>query len=152
MKKIHKKILIILVVFAIFLSLNPISSALDDSPEGNGNKKRKQQSTRFPVVLLISLIIVMILIISLKYLVITKKITKTKEKIIFNILLLIFFIPSAITGVLILLMTNMKILIELGPNLTQLHNISSLFFMWISGYHIIWHTKYYLNSMKNLLK
>jgi hypothetical protein len=46
----------------------------------------------------------------------------------------------------------MKILIELGHNLTQLHNISSLFFMWISGYHIIWHTKYYLKSMKNLLK
>jgi hypothetical protein len=124
----------------------------DESTEENSDSINKQDSTRFPVLLIVSFIIILILIIVLKSLVKRKKISNSKEKIIFNILLLVFFIPSAITGVLLLLITNMRILIELGQNLTQLHNISSLFFMWISGYHIIWHTKYYLKSVKNLLK
>lgn len=130
----------------------PTGETKDESAEGNSYSKNKQESTRFPVLLIVSFIIILILIIVLKYLVKRKKISNSKEKIIFNILLLIFFIPSAITGLLLLLITNMRILIELGQNLTQLHNISSLFFMWISGYHIIWHTKYYLKSVKNLLK
>jgi len=130
----------------------PTEETQDESTEGNSNSIKKHESTRFPVLLMVSFIIILFLIIILKSLVKRKKISNSKEKIIFNILMLIFFIPSAITGVLLLLITNMKILIELGQNLTQLHNISSLFFMWISGYHIIWHTKYYLKSVKNLLK
>jgi hypothetical protein len=122
-----------------------------ETNEGNSSSI-KQESIRFPILLIVSLIITLILILTLKSLVKSKKISNTKEKIIFNVLLLLFFIPSAITGSLLLIITNMKILIGLGPNLTQLHNISSLFFMWISVYHIIWHTKYYLKSMKNLLK
>jgi hypothetical protein len=130
----------------------PTGETKDEGTQGNGNIINKQESNRFPVLLIVSFIIILFLIIFLKTLVKRKKISNSKEKIIFNILLLIFFIPSAITGLLLLLITNMKILIELGQNLTQLHNISSLFFTWISGYHIIWHTKYYLKSMKKLLK
>ena len=130
------------------------SSLESDSEEIKANieSTQNQDSTRFPILLVLSLIITLTLILILKTLVKKKKLSNTKEKIILNLLLLIFFIPSAITGIVLLLMTNMRILIDLGPSFTQLHNISSLFFMWISAYHIIWHTKYYMKSMKKLLK
>ncbi|MCK4366129.1 MAG: hypothetical protein KAW45_08760, partial [Thermoplasmatales archaeon] len=132
------------------------SESTEKSPGGNAESKTSSQqnknSKRFPILLLISLVIVVVLILGLKLLVSLKKLSNTKEKLILNLLLLIFFIPSALTGILLLLMTNMEILRDFGSNFTQLHNISSLFFMWISGYHIIWHTNYYLKNLKNLLK
>jgi len=130
----------------------PTEESQEKNSEANSSLINQQGSTRFPVLLVVSFIIIFALIIIFKYLGKRKKISKTKEKIIFNLLLLIFFIPSAITGSLLLLITNMKILIEFGQNFTQLHNISSLFFMWISGYHILWHTKYYIKNVKKLLK
>lgn len=112
--------------------------------------KQKNQS-KFPIMLIISFVIIVFLIMILKILVNKKKLTNAKEKIILNILLFIFFVPSAITGVVLLLMSNMDILRELGQSSTQIHNITSLFFMWISGYHIIWHTKYYVKGIRNLV-
>ena len=123
-----------------------------ENEEGNISSLNQETNTRFPILLIISFVFSFFLVLILKLFVKKGKITNSKEKIIFNILLLIFFIPSAITGMVLLLMTNMKILINLGPSFTQMHNISSLFFMWISGYHIIWHTKYYIKSVKNLVK
>ncbi len=123
-----------------------------ENEEGNISTLDQEINIRFPILLIISFVITLVLILILKIFVKKGKITNSKEKIIFNILLLIFFIPSAITGVVLLFMTNMRILINLGPSFTQLHNISSLFFMWISGYHIICHTRYYMKSMKNLVK
>jgi len=130
----------------------PTEETQGENAEADSPLQQQKDSTRFPILLIASFVIIIVLILILKLLVKRKKISNVKEKIILNILLLIFFIPSAITGIVLLLMTNMGILRELGQSFTQIHNISSLFFMWISGYHIIWHTKYYLKSMKNLLK
>ena len=77
-----------------------------------------------------------------------KIISKIKEKLFWNILLLVFFIPSAVTGIIILSLKDLPFLIEYGTTFSQLHNISSLFFMWISAYHIIWHTSYYVKCLK----
>jgi len=118
----------------------------------SGTKLQNQKgSTKFPIMLIFSLVIILTVFLILRMLVNKKILTNAKEKIIWNILLLIFFIPSAITGVLLLLMSNMDFLRELGQSFTQIHDISSLFFMWISGYHIIWHTKYYVKGIRNLV-
>jgi len=129
----------------------PIGEVQNKNTQSN-NSFQQQNSTRFPLMLIISFFLIIILIIILKFLVSKKKLTNTKVKIILNILLLIFFIPSAITGVVLLLMTNIGIFKEIGQNFTQIHNISSLFLMWISGYHIIWHIKYYKKGIKDLFK
>jgi hypothetical protein len=83
----------------------------------------------------------------------TKKqiISKTKDKIIWNILLLIFFFPSAITGILLVLMVEFPVLREISLNFIELHSYNSVFFMWISGYHIIWHTRCYTKNIKSML-
>lgn len=131
---------------------DPAEETQDENAEADSPLQQQKSSTRFPILLIVSFVIIIVLILVLKLLVKRKKLSNAKEKLIFNILLLIFFIPSAITGVVLLLMTNMGILREFGPNFTLLHNISSLFFMWISGYHIIWHTKYYIKGVKKLFK
>jgi len=123
----------------------------EDTKSGNTPQNQKR-SAKFPIMLIISLVIIFAILVILRILVNKKILTNAKEKIIWNILLLIFFIPSALTGVLLLLMSNMDFLRELGQGITQIHDISSLFFMWISGYHIIWHTKYYIKGAKNLFK
>jgi len=130
----------------------PIEETQEENVEADSPSQQQKNSTRFPTMLIVSFLITIILILILKILVKRKKISNAKEKIILNILLLIFFIPSAITGIALLLMANMGILREFGQSFTQLHNIGSLFFMWISGYHIIWHTKYYIKGAKNLFK
>ena len=107
---------------------------------------------KFPVMLLISFIIIFGLVVLGKYFRKINRLSVIKEKLIWNILLLIFFLPSAITGVILLLTTNLGILRELGLSLLQVHDITSLFFMWISAYHIIWHTRYYLKVTKKLVK
>lgn len=129
----------------------PIVEAQNKNTHSN-NSFQNQNSTRFPLMLIISFLIIVLLIIGLRFLVRKKKLTNTKEKIILNILLLIFFIPSAITGIALLLAPNIGIFREIGQIFTQLHNISSLFFMWISGYHIIWHIKYYKKGIKGFFK
>jgi hypothetical protein len=73
-----------------------------------------------------------------------------KEKIIWNVLLLIFFLPSGITGIILILMPSLPFLQEISVNFVDLHSYSSFFFLWISGYHILWHTKYYMNAVKTL--
>ena len=96
-----------------------------------------------------SLLLVLIGISLGKILVINKIISKNKEKLFWNILLLIFFIPSAITGVIILGLRDLTFLIGHGNTFSQIHNVSSLFFMWIIAYHILWHTKYYVRFIKS---
>ena len=106
--------------------------------------------TKFPIFLIISFVLVIFLIFFFRYLVKKKKLSNIQEKIIWNVLLLIFFLPSAVTGIVLLLTTNLGILRELGMTFLQVHDITSLFFMWISVYHIIWHTTYYTKSTKKL--
>jgi hypothetical protein len=129
----------------------PTEEAKGENTQSNNSLQKQERTTKFPIMLIISFVIIILLIIILKVLVRKNIITNAKEKIVLNILLLIFFIPSAITGIILLLMSNMDILRELGQNSTQIHNITSLFFMWISGYHIIWHTKYYVKGIRNLV-
>ena len=81
-----------------------------------------------------------------------KKLSNLNEKIIWNLLLLIFFLPSGITGIILILITSIPFLREIRLNFIQLHNINSFFFLWTSAYHIIWHTGYYTNGIKKLLK
>lgn len=116
----------------------------------NAQQQKNSNKNRFPILLIVSFMIIVGLILILRYLTKTETISKVKEKIIWNILLLIFFLPTAITGVILLLTTNLGILRELGLSFIQIHTITSLFFMWISAYHIIWHTKYYTKAIRNL--
>ena len=102
--------------------------------------------------LIISFLIVLFLAIDSYILGKKNRNTKIKIRILWNIFLLIVFIPSAITGILIILFPNFPSLLTLDANFIKLHTISSFFFMWISAYHIIWHTSYYLKSARNLLK
>jgi len=102
--------------------------------------------------LLISFFITFFLAIDSYFLSKKNKKLKFKIRILWNIALLIVFIPSAITGILIILFPNFPVLLTLDANFIKLHTISSFFFMWISAYHIIWHTSYYIKSAKNLMK
>jgi hypothetical protein len=130
----------------------PTEENQEEPSESGVAAQKVDNSSKFPIMLIISLLITLVLIGFLKLFIRSKKLTSSKEKIFLNILLLIFFIPSAITGVILLLMTNMGILREFGQGFTLWHNISSLFFMWITAYHIIWHTKYYIKGVKSLFR
>jgi len=103
------------------------------------------------MIMIISFFIILGGVVLLK--IFTKKqiISKTKEKIIWNILLLIFFLPSAITGILLVLIVEFSVLREISLNFIELHSYTSFFFMWISGYHIIWHTRYYTKNIRSIL-
>lgn len=69
--------------------------------------------------------------------------SRRTEKILWNIALLVVFLPSAITGV-------MPALGEFLEDAMELHTLTSFFFMWVSAYHIIWHAKYYVVSARHL--
>ena len=129
----------------------PTEEAKEEAQSNNSIIQKQENQSKLPIMLIISFVIIVLLIIFLKILVNKKIITSSKDKIVLNILLLIFFVPSAITGTVLLLMSNMDILREIGQISTQIHNITSLYFMWISGYHIIWHIKYYVKGIKNLV-
>ena len=104
------------------------------------------------IILIASFLITALGIITTKILTKKQLLSTMKEKILWNILLLIFFMPSAITGVLLTLMVDFPILREISINFIELHSYTSFFFMWISGYHILWHTTYYIKGMKKVFK
>lgn len=104
------------------------------------------------LILIASFVLSTIAILISKTLTKKKILSKTKEKILWNIILLILFLPSAITGVILILMVDLPFLREISINFIELHSYTSFFFMWISGYHILWHTTYYINGMKKLAK
>lgn len=79
-------------------------------------------------------------------------ISKTKERLLWNILLLIFFLPSAITGVIIILTPSFPNLRDIGVLTLDLHGLTSYYFMWISGYHIVVHIKFFSKELKSLSK
>ncbi len=104
------------------------------------------------IILITSFLITALGIITTKILTKKQLLSTMKEKILWNILLLIFFMPSAITGVLLILMVDFPPLREISINFIELHSYTSFFFMWISGYHILWHTTYYIKGMKKVFK
>ena len=102
--------------------------------------------------LLISFFIILFLAIDSYFIERHNKKLRIKIRILWNIGLLIVFLPSAITGIFIIFIPNFPVLLTLDANFIKLHTISSFFFMWISSYHIIWHTSYYVKSAKKLMK
>jgi hypothetical protein len=127
--------------------LNPESSAQQESQSGK-NVSSNTNNRNYILITIISFLSIIIGAVLGKILVRRKIISKIKEKLFWNILLLIFFIHSGVTGIIILFLRDLTFLIEYGTTFSQLHNISSLFFMWISAYHIIWHTSYYMKCLK----
>jgi hypothetical protein len=115
----------------------------------NTNKIKENKNL---IILVISFFIIFILFLVIKYLVKIQKLSSKKENIFWNLLLLIFFLPSALTGIILVLMVNFTILREIGFNFIELHSYTSFFFMWISGYHLTRYRKYYIKNMKNLFK
>lgn len=113
-------------------------------------KNNQLFENKFLLLTIISFFIIFLLAVVTRYMKKIKKLSNLKEKIFWNLLLLIFFLPSGITGIILVLMPSVAALREIGLNFIQLHNITSLFFLWISGYHIIWHTSYYTKGIKKL--
>lgn len=128
---------------------DPVEEDVDDPAEqGVQTQKDSTSEKNYLVMIFLSFFLVLIGSLLGKALVRKKKLSRTKEKLFWNIMLLIVFIPSAVTGVILLGLKDLSFLIGYGNIFTQLHNISSLFFMWISAYHIIWHTSYYMKCLK----
>lgn len=101
--------------------------------------------------LVISFVIIIIVYFLLHYGTKIKVLTKAKERLIWNILLLIFFLPSVLTGIFLILVISFPFLRDFGILFLDLHNVTSYFFMWISAYHIISHTRYYIKGIQSSL-
>ena len=135
-------------------------SEIDEKPTNQSVQIKSNQSLQSSTIfenknifnLIISLFITSTGIILTKILSKKQLLSPIKEKIIWNIILLIFFMPSAITGVILIFMVDFPILREISVNFIELHSYTSFFFMWISAYHIIWHTTYYTKGIKKLTK
>lgn len=78
-----------------------------------------------------------------KVLVFSKKIKAIAEKRFWNVLLLISFMGSGITGLVLSMRRDYGIFISLPANFLWLHAVTSIVMAFISIYHIIWHWKYY---------
>lgn len=131
----------------------PIYLQENDNSQGSSGNITTQDfnENKNLIILIISFIIVLFLIIFIKYFKNRNKISNSKEKILWNIFLFIFFLPSGITGILLVLMPTFSFLREISINFIDLHSYTSFFFMWISAYHIIWHTRYYIKVIKSLI-
>jgi hypothetical protein len=49
-------------------------------------------------------------------------------------------------------MISFPFLRDFGILFLDLHNVTSYFFMWISAYHIIVHTRYYIKGIKSSIQ
>lgn len=157
MNKVKKILFFILIISIIILIISPKITAIynnsfesDHDSNSGFQKQNKQQNreNRSLLILLISFLIIFIFVLITRYLSKVGKISNSEEKIIWNFLLLIFFLPSAITGVIIVLEPIFPVLEDVGLNFLDLHSITSFFLLWIIGYHIIWHSNYYSNIFK----
>lgn len=84
-----------------------------------------------------------------KFAVRKKIISPVKSKIIWNIFLLISFLFSSITGVILVLFVTFPSL-RIDINFIQLHAITSFVFMWITAYHLSTQKRYYAKGIKFL--
>lgn len=143
---------------------DPDTSQSQESEESADNITREKQDYKVAandisilankniLTLISSFFIILIGIIITKTLSKKQLLSPAKEKILWNIILLIFFMPSAITGIILILIFDFPFLREIGLNFIEIHSYTSFFFMWISGYHIIWHTTYYIKGSKKLFE
>jgi len=125
-----------------------IQKNLNQKEEIQKNISVNKGNKSYVVMIVISFLLVLLGILVGKILVEEKIIRKSKEKLFWNVLLLIFFIPTAVTGILIFVSKDLTSLGGYKSSFIQLHNISSLFFMWISAYHITENAKYYTRYLK----
>lgn len=122
------------------------STAADDGEEDDDDDhdgKLSLTDNKYLRQLVVSFLVVMGAIATTRLGVSGGVLSRRTEKILWNIALLIFFLPSAITGV-------MPALGEFLEDAMELHTLPSFFFMWVSAYHIIWHAKYYVVSARHL--
>jgi hypothetical protein len=98
--------------------------------------------------LVVSFVLILIVYLVLRFCTRSKILSKAKERLVWNILLLIFFIPSALTGIFLILVVSFPFLRDFGILFLDFHNVTSYFFMWISAYHIIVHIRYYVKGIK----
>lgn len=135
-------------------SEEPTNSTTNENQNSDAEEKNEISilANKNIITLISSFFIILIGIIITKTLTKKQLLSPAKEKILWNIILLIFFMPSAITGVILILIVDFPFLRELGLNFIELHSYTSFFLMWISGYHIIWHTTYYIKGTKKLFE
>lgn len=125
---------------------------------GDATKESEEYSAGIPwyenenlIIMLISLSMTLIGISITSYLKENDIIPAWKTRIIWNILLLVFFLPSSISGILLVTQTSFPLPQTLLLPILKIHTVSSFFFMWISGYHILLHPKYYSGCTRKLL-
>jgi len=109
----------------------------------DGQSLLENRSTRQAVVMILSFFITLIAIVLTRVLVKKGILSKMKEKIIWNILLLIFFLLSGTTGILFVLIQIIPSIREISLNFVNLHSITSFF---LCGF---WGIIYY--GMRNIM-
>jgi len=72
-----------------------------------------------------------------------KKISFIAHRKFWNWILLILFIPTAITSILLALAIEFRIVINFGLNLSFWHLVFGWAFILVSFFHIFWHATYY---------
>jgi hypothetical protein len=107
------------------------------------------ENTNF-IKLIVSFVVVLAAVLLFRLLVQHGWLSKAREKLLWNLVLLVVFLPSAITGIILVIMPTVPALRDISVNFINLHSVTSFFFMWISGYHILWHTRYYIRAVKNM--
>ena len=77
-----------------------------------------------------------------------KKISVVKHRKFWNWLLLIFFIPTALTSLFLALVVEFGWYINFGIDLSYWHFVFGWSFLLVSIFHTIWHTAYYFGRIK----
>ncbi len=93
--------------------------------------------------------IILLLIYSISFLLSRfNKITVITHRKIWNLMLLITFLVSAILGIFLVIQINYGIIFRLPFNMLYWHVEAGIAMTIISIFHIIWHWKYYLTILK----
>lgn len=83
------------------------------------------------------------------YLVKAQKISQLTHRRFWNIILLISFLISAILGIILAIIIDLKLAVSFYRLLLWLHVESGIIMALVSIFHIIWHLPYYLSIVKN---
>jgi hypothetical protein len=77
-----------------------------------------------------------------------KKILAVKHRKFWNWLLLILFIPTALTSLFLALVVEFSWHIDFGIDLSYWHFVFGWAFLIVSIFHTLWHTAYYFRRIK----
>lgn len=98
---------------------------------------------------LITIVLLIAYFISL-FLLNQKKISIIKHRKIWNWLLLIFFIPTAITSIALALIIEFGWQIKFPVDLSYWHFVFGWAFLVVSFFHIFWHLRYYFKKISKI--